>query len=146
VLCLERKARGLVRRPESAFTSKRAYRKSVEATCAGVMVFAGRVPAWQEVYHEHDHGASAACSCCIRGDARNSAGDMMPRSIAQHRHGSAVARRKRQPQPLAAVMTEDKIDESLEESFPASDPPSWTLLTRIGAPQRKPRTLDDSEI
>jgi len=71
---------------------------------------------------------------------------MMPRSIAQHRHGSAVARRKRQPQPLAAVMTEDKIDESLEESFPASDPPSWTLLTRIGAPQRKPRTLDDSEI
>jgi hypothetical protein len=30
------------------------------------------------------------------------------------------------------VVSEDQIDESLEESFPASDPPSWTALVRIG--------------
>src|SRR5262245_52063435 len=139
VPCLQRKARGLVRRPESAFTSKRAYRRSVEAIRAGVMAFAIVSRRGQEVYHEHHHGASAACY------ARNSAGDMMARSVAQHRHGSAGARRKRQPQVLAAATSEDKIDESLEESFPASDPPSWTLLTRIGSPRRQPRTLDDPE-
>lgn len=28
-----------------------------------------------------------------------------------------------------AAMSEDEIDETLEGSFPASDPPSWTLGT-----------------
>jgi hypothetical protein len=31
--------------------------------------------------------------------------------------------------------SERDIDESLEESFPASDPPSWTVLSRIGRPR-----------
>jgi hypothetical protein len=29
------------------------------------------------------------------------------------------------------------IDESLEESFPASDPPSWAARLRVGEPRRR---------
>jgi hypothetical protein len=32
-------------------------------------------------------------------------------------------------------LSEDKIDESLKETFPASDPPSWMVITRIGSPK-----------
>jgi hypothetical protein len=34
---------------------------------------------------------------------------------------------------IVSVVSEDQIDESLKESFPASDPPSRTVLVRIGA-------------
>ncbi|HEX8267994.1 MAG TPA: hypothetical protein VF596_21525 [Pyrinomonadaceae bacterium] len=30
------------------------------------------------------------------------------------------------------AMSEDEIDETLDESFPASDPPSWSLGTNHG--------------
>ena len=32
--------------------------------------------------------------------------------------------------------TEEKIDEAIEESFPASDPPSYSRTARSGAPPR----------
>ena len=33
------------------------------------------------------------------------------------------------PKENEAVMSEDEIDLNLDETFPASDPPSWTLGT-----------------
>jgi hypothetical protein len=32
----------------------------------------------------------------------------------------------------------DELDESLIETFPASDPPAWVALARVGTPKRKP--------
>jgi hypothetical protein len=45
---------------------------------------------------------------------------------------SSVAHRRRsnRAEPEAP---EDKIDESSAKSFPASDPPSWTVITGIGS-------------
>ena len=36
-----------------------------------------------------------------------------------------------------AEACEERIDESLTESFPASDPPSWMPPSRIGSPRRE---------
>jgi len=46
-----------------------------------------------------------------------------------------VRARRRPVEQDATVSADDKIDESLLESFPASDPPSWTVVTRVGAPK-----------
>jgi hypothetical protein len=62
---------------------------------------------------------------------------MMPRCVTPRRRASAIASRKsrRKPDTEDAIPSEDRIDETLEESFPASDSPSWTVLTGIGSPK-----------
>lgn len=40
------------------------------------------------------------------------------------------------PVKKRAPRTEDHIDEAIEESFPASDPPSYSRTARSGSPPR----------
>jgi hypothetical protein len=35
------------------------------------------------------------------------------------------------------TITSDELDESLIETFPASDPPAWVAFARVGVPKRK---------
>jgi hypothetical protein len=37
---------------------------------------------------------------------------------------------------LDAIPTDEDVDESLEETFPCSDPPSWMSVKRVGSPRR----------
>jgi hypothetical protein len=45
------------------------------------------------------------------------------------------------PEEDASDMSEEEIDRNLEETFPASDPPSWTL----GTNHAKKSPSDDEE-
>jgi hypothetical protein len=50
------------------------------------------------------------------------------------RKGRADARPLRK---LETVEITDEITESLIETFPASDPPAWVALARVGIPKRQ---------
>jgi hypothetical protein len=62
----------------------------------------------------------------------------MTSKVSHHRSrkGRANARPLQDSDTVAS--TDDKILESLIDTFPASDPPAWVALARVGIPKRKP--------
>jgi len=50
---------------------------------------------------------------------------------------SHQSRKGRAPARPLQIETVDEIDESLIETFPASDPPAWVVLARVGVPKRR---------
>src|SRR5947209_20539101 len=84
-----------------------------------------RVPVWYRTPWA-ERGKRCIMSTAQLGgsvSAGSAAADMTPRSTA--RHGSANRRRKRQPEGPAGTISEDKLDERFEGSFPGDEPPSW---------------------
>jgi hypothetical protein len=41
---------------------------------------------------------------------------------------------------IEGAVIDDELALSLIETFPASDPPAWIPLTRIGVPSRQPKS------
>jgi hypothetical protein len=62
---------------------------------------------------------------------------MTPRT-PQHRNCKGRADTRLLQDSEAITSTDDKILESLIDTFPASDPPAWVALARVGIPKRKP--------
>ncbi|MGC2780601.1 MAG: hypothetical protein WA418_33690 [Bradyrhizobium sp.] len=81
---------------------------------------------------------TSTIGCALQGSRRNREGKSMshrprPQSAAK----PAKPKRHKSVPGEAGEPTQEDLDESLVETFPASDPPSWVPLARIGAPKKK---------
>jgi hypothetical protein len=59
-------------------------------------------------------------------------------TVSHHRSRKGRAKARPLQDNETIENTEDKILESLIETFPASDPPAWVATARVGIPKRKP--------
>ena len=62
---------------------------------------------------------------------------MMPKPSHHRSHKGRTNVRPLQEIDLIATADEDDIVEGLIETFPASDPPAWVTLARVGIPDRR---------
>jgi hypothetical protein len=62
----------------------------------------------------------------------------MTSRASHHRSRKGRATRPLQDGETIASTDDDEILESLIDTFPASDPPAWVALARVGIPKRKP--------
>jgi hypothetical protein len=67
---------------------------------------------------------------------------MQQRKRQQIQNGRANARPTHVTQPTDA---DDELTRSLIDSFPASDPPAWIPLVRMGAPKRQIKSRPAAE-
>ena len=58
------------------------------------------------------------------------------RALIEGEHGHARAESARAEDSTPREISESSVDEQLDESFPASDAPSYTAGERVGAPDR----------
>jgi hypothetical protein len=57
-------------------------------------------------------------------------------SGALHRRNRKDRAKARPLQKIETIVIADEIAESLIDTFPASDPPAWIPLARVGTPKR----------
>jgi hypothetical protein len=61
-------------------------------------------------------------------------------SGALHRRNRKDRAKARPLQKIETIVIADEIAESLIDTFPASDPPAWIPLARVGTPKRPTRS------